>query len=787
MNGMKAKAGQALVGTPAVIDRERRQKSTFGRLLEEYKARGRVDLLTDFLVAVAAFLLAQTHALFGVYPFAVAFLCALRRHLLVGVLGAVLGSLLLGEAGVLYLVIYISVFLLRLVFSAVAPRFFESAGLFDEHPLFRVLEACLVGCLMAAYELALFGIYDYTVLFALGAVLLPSVFTLLFAALMETGISLAAAIGKEPYALPASSRTGASGLFLQLGGLSLLFALVLSLRSTVFYGVSLARCATTLFTLLISRRFGGMRGCAAGLVLALAGEAVYIPVFGLLGLLSGLYSAIGVPCALAAAVIAGGAYAVYVEGLSGFLEVVPELSVTSVLAWPFLRTITPADVGFFEKKQEQTEEASAADGQNEVANAYRSIARVLYDISEKEKRPAPEALGTLCGQIQTATCRTCSARSRCKEELAVRTSLATGKDMWVSCENMQKMRDALARECAVLSERQHLGGTKGAFSAEYALHARLLEELERRRREEEEEDVLLSKTLKARLAENGISVARASVLGKRTRRVVLSGVRQKGGAAGAARLREICVEVCGSWLSDAAVSGYGRAATYVFESERKYAARTVTATKARTEKEPSGDRTECFSDEGGVAYILLSDGMGSGASAASAAGLCVSVLSSLLRVGVEPKTALELADNLLCAENEECSVALDMLSIDLCASAASFIKSGAAASFVRRGDSLYRIRAKTIPMGVLREVDAEEIHFDIEEGDLFILLSDGVMQGNEDGGWLKEHLRRCEGLPLEQLAKSILAAAANHTEEGADDMTVALTQIVREGVEVQSA
>ena len=745
-------------------------------MLDEYRDKGRGGFLFSLLSGVCAFLLAQTHALFGVYPFAIAFLCAQRRYMLSTLLGALLGAFLMGEKGYLYIFIYISVFLLRFAFSAIAPRFFESGGLFDEHPLFRVLEACLVGSFMAAYELALFGIYDYTVLFALGAVLLPSLLTLAYAALMETGVTLPALLGKEGYALPSETRTGGASFFLQIGGMALLFSLVLSLGGVTFFGVSLSRCVITVFTLLVSRRFGGMRGCAVGLILALADKALYIPAFGLLGLLSGLYTAIGMPCALASAVLASSGYAVYVGGLTGFLEVLPEISVTALLLWPFLRIIPLAPPDFFEKEAPVAFPPSEPK-ENAVATAYRAISSVLGDASRRERELSPEALSLLCGQVQTAHCRTCAHRAHCKEEIAVRTALSLGEEKADGCEAYGRMREMLAKECAAHTEEQRLGGTKGTLSAEYALHAALLEELDKRKNDVLTEDSALSLSLRGRLKESGISVASLHVYGRDAYRVVLSGVTAKGGENISERLRAICSEVCGTGFTEARAVRHGRRAEYVLESEKMYDIHSASATLARAQGEVSGDKTEIFKGDEGKLYAILSDGMGSGRGAAMASTLCISVLSSLLRAGVGERTALSVCANILSAGNEECSVALDMLSLDLYAGRASFYKSGAAASFVKRGESLYRIRAKTIPMGVLREVDCERIGIDLEKDDLLILLSDGVMQGAEDGTWLKELLRREDEGDLDRLARRILSAARDRSLLEADDMTVSLIRV----------
>lgn len=761
---------------PVPLSAVREKRNFFGEVKEAFVSRTRTELFCDILTAVCAFLFARTHALFGVYPFGLALLCGLSTHVLAALLGTVAGALMMPGAGPLYTAVYISIFFLRLIFSYAAPRFFESRGIFDEHPLFRVLEACVAGSLMAAYELALFGIYDYTVLFALGAVLLPPLLTLLYAAFAETGISLLSLIGKEPLTREAPSRTGASALFLQLGGLALGFSLVLSLRPFSFFGLSLARCALTVLTLFVSRRFGGVRGCCTGLVLALAEDAAYIPAYGLVGLLSGLYTAVGMPCALAAAVAAGGGYAVYTNGLTGFLSLVPELSVGALLSWPFLRRLSAAEADFFTPPVKEEKKAPVMrEDAGGVARAYREISALL-DASAQSEREDGEVLASLCERVKGISCRRCPAGGVCTESEAVLNALKSGKSEGIVCESLPKMQASLARERAEISEKKRFGGEKGALSLEYALHARFLEEREEKRAEVEGEDEEASERLRAHLEKNGFSFSAVRVFGKRRRRVLIGEMKQKESERDEERLCALCGQALGESFPFARLIREGRRFSYLLESVQRYRIQIGIATKAKRMDEPSGDMAVGFEGDDGIAYAALSDGMGSGSAAADAASLCVGALSSLLSAGAREDTALSLVGNLLCAGDEERSVALDLLSVDLYSGRVCFHKSGAAASFMLREDSLYRIRAKTIPMGVLRGVDTEKIELNAAEGDLLVLLSDGVMGGKEDGGWLKTLLFREGTDDLTALAEKILAEAGR--EHGAsDDRTVLLVRL----------
>ncbi len=760
-----------------------RREGFFARLINEYRMRTRSDVFMDILIGLLACLFAQTHALFGVYPFATALLCASRRHVGAAYIGAALGCWFMGERGILYLAVYTAVLVLRVIFSCAARKWFDSRGVFDEHPLFRVLEASLVGCMMAAYELALFGIYDYTVLFALGAVFLPALLTLLYAGFAESGMTLSAFLGKEEYKASEYVRSYAFSVFVEVCGLSLLFSTVFALSGISFFGVSLGKCAITLFTLVLTRRFGALRGTAAALILSLAEGVTYVPAFGLLGLLSGLYQMIGMPCALAAAVAAGGGFAVYVNGLSGFLDVVPEMAVTSLLAWPLLRSLPRAEDSFFWRPaviSAAAEENLPEEGDGMV-RAYGDIAEALGALASREALPDKEEYAALCRKVKEEVCRRCPAKGECKEETAVSHALASvcrGEAAEGSpCEGYPLMEESLKKEAASLLRKKSTGGGIGAFSAEYALHARLLAERAARERAENEENDTLTEKLTARLLSAGIAADAVSVIGKERFRITLDGVRwQDPKAPNEERLREICATLCGKGLSAPSLFYNGKRISYYLESEEKYTVTTAVSSIASREKEPSGDRALAFS-EGGVSYSLLCDGMGSGKGAARAAGLSASVLSSLLSAHVRCDTALALLSNLLCAAEEERSVSLDLLCLDLVRGEATFLKSGAAASFAFREGALYRIRAKSAPMGVFRESESERVRLDAREGDLYILLSDGVMQGSEDGAWLKDLLRENEGEEPQALADMILAAASSRAGEKKDDMTVLLTRL----------
>ena len=192
--------------------------------------------------------------------------------------------------------------------------------------------------------------------------------------------------------------------------------------------------------------------------------------------------------------------------------------------------------------------------------------------------------------------------------------------------------------------------------------------------------------------------------------------------------------------------------------------------------EISGDKQKRFFTRDDYFYSIISDGMGSGRGASSAAELCVGFLELLLKSGSSKTVSMRMLNNLLRARGDECSATVDMLEIDLIYGRTTFLKSGAAISFVKRGEDIFRIRSKTVPIGLMKNLDAEKTDFEIKEGDVIIMLSDGIIGADEDMGWLLALLVKPLPDSLEDCAKEIIIRAQSKNE-CKDDMTVSIIKI----------
>ena len=176
-------------------------------------------------------------------------------------------------------------------------------------------------------------------------------------------------------------------------------------------------------------------------------------------------------------------------------------------------------------------------------------------------------------------------------------------------------------------------------------------------------------------------------------------------------------------------------------------------------------------------YAICSDGMGSGEEAKQTSEFACNFLKSSLGIG-SPETAMHLLNNTLLGKGGECSATVDIFALDTLDGSATFIKSGAAPSFVKRDSSIFRIKSSTAPIGLMKSIDSERIRVEIKGGDYVIMLSDGVSEIAEESPWLLELLTKPAEQTPKAYAEHILTEAKKHSRSH-DDMSVIVVKIIK--------
>lgn len=188
----------------------------------------------------------------------------------------------------------------------------------------------------------------------------------------------------------------------------------------------------------------------------------------------------------------------------------------------------------------------------------------------------------------------------------------------------------------------------------------------------------------------------------------------------------------------------------------------------------SGDRGTYFKTEQGVLCILLSDGMGSGESAAKESVAAVRILERFLRAGVDPAVAMELLNSMMLLKNEESwgFATIDLMCIDLFTGEAGFYKYGAAPSYVRSGKNVRRVNSESLAAGLSVGTGCapDVTKLRLKPGSVALIASDGVLAETKDQ-WIRTLLAEHDVSDTKALARDALQFALKQYGRS-DDMTV---------------
>lgn len=194
-----------------------------------------------------------------------------------------------------------------------------------------------------------------------------------------------------------------------------------------------------------------------------------------------------------------------------------------------------------------------------------------------------------------------------------------------------------------------------------------------------------------------------------------------------------------------------------------------------------GDSFESFYDGKGNFNVVLSDGMGTGMRAAVDSSLASSMTARLIRSGFSHAAAFRLVNSALMLKSSEESLAtLDVLSIDLYTGNARLCKAGAAATLVKKRESVTAVNRASMPLGILEEADFVSTEFKLRRGDTAVMASDGAFEYSLNTA--KMILSGASDASVEAVAEKIAEAAKRERgKKPADDVTVIALKLVPNG------
>ncbi len=210
----------------------------------------------------------------------------------------------------------------------------------------------------------------------------------------------------------------------------------------------------------------------------------------------------------------------------------------------------------------------------------------------------------------------------------------------------------------------------------------------------------------------------------------------------------------------------------------------LTIGKAQLAKDEKGICGDCGGDlllEDGRQLLMVSDGMGVGQKAALESGAALSLVSRLLEAGFHQDTTIDTVNATLALRaKQESFVTLDLCMLDLYSGEAEFIKTGGAPSFVKKRDGVKVVHGSSLPVGMLGQLEQEKAVERVEVGDMIILASDGLLEGNivNDVQWLTRVLEQSPHLTAQGMAEYLLEkTVCLNGGKIKDDITILVAQV----------
>lgn len=557
------------------------------------------------------------------------------------------------------------------------------------------------------------------------------------------------------------------------GALALAFTGVYAMRGSTFFGFEVAFLVAAFLTMAAAERWGATTGGIAGLVLGAAAGLSHSPALGAAGLAAGALAGLSPTAAVAAGGIVAAGISIVSDGFGALGGAVPLAAIAATTAVPAVKLGFTARVeSFFGFKAGARSDAVSLDYTFEreradealrrasgLADAYEAMSKTFFDLSRHLRRPELNETAQLVRDACMGRCGACPQNKAClvDDRDSVEDALAhvtlelhangrVGADAvpeWLAarCWHMPRILDDINETYAKIAWERIRNDKTEVFAIDYEGTARLLHDMCDRLRADCAPDPEATDRLRRRLRYMDIDADAVAVSGGRIKRVLAAGVDLSGVRMGADDLRRALSNVVGMPLTPPTFTIEGDRVDMSAVSLPLFTARCAVRTRASErgaegeggdDANINGDTASYFSSDDGRTYCLLSDGMGTGREAALTSRVCALYLERMLVGGARTSVALELLASFLRCRCSECSATVDLCELDLRSGIASFVKSGAAPSFLVRGGSVFRIQSKTAPIGILRALDAEKTELALQDGDLIVMVSDGVAVSYDD-------------------------------------------------------
>lgn len=570
---------------------------------------------------------------------------------------------------------------------------------------------------------------------------------------------------------------------------------LMGFRPARFFGCFVIITAAFLF----SRSGGSIAGIAIGGCIAVSGTSVALSIcYGICGLLSGIFSKFGqLVCALVFTLTAGIAALLdgSDEGLCVFAEAASAAFVFAVIPKKRLLRVR-SNILNPKAKRIESEFGSAGEMLLNASRAIGSVSECVANVSKGIEAMSPANDIMVCLRVSERVCSQCSLKDTfCPEEgefANILEKLSQGETVTVQdfsanfnakCPNAVQVAESFnkvyASRNAINALQANSSRNRELACGQFDWTANLLRELSENIGNGAQSLFGKEKCAARVLSDFGFKVQSTSCVQPPSGALKLTcTVDDIPPSTSLSMLTAALSTELEAQLNPPKIREITGGKELVFLRKELFKIRLGSASANCANKKLCGDYFECFRTES-KAYIILSDGMGTGGRAAIDSTMTVELFSRLIRAGISLDSALSITNSALSVKSDDESLStLDVAEIDLFDGNTVILKAGAAPSFYTVSGKVKEIEIPSTPLGILSKVRFNRYSLKLRGGDSLVMVSDGILGcGNV---WLKDEIKAFSGgSDATGFSESVLDSARRRCGKNFDDMTV-ITAVAQE-------
>ncbi|TCP57674.1 stage II sporulation protein E [Tumebacillus sp. BK434] len=445
----------------------------------------------------------------------------------------------------------------------------------------------------------------------------------------------------------------------------------------------------------------------------------------------------------------------------------------------------------------------------EVSSVFDELSRTFSQISGTVVKPQDDVMNKTLDTVAKEVCGSCFKRTQCWEKnfygtyrALFDTATLIEIDGGVNRSNMpaelkkfcvrtEQILPAMHR-AVEMSKRDmqwqyQLADSRNMVAAQLAGIGTIMGDLAQEIRKENNVSVDHEEHIVAALEHLGLSIRSADIISLDEGKVEIEVT--SAGAASADEGEKLIAPLLSEIIGENIVVSRKRfwedenSVTMTLSSAKVYHIETGVASAAKDGRMHCGDSFTTLDVGNGKFAVAVSDGMGNGERAMQESSAAIRLLQQLLKAGFEEQMAIKTVNSvLLLRSKDEIFTTMDLALIDMFTAKTEFLKIGSSPSFIKRGQQVFSIEGENVPIGILQEIDIQTVEEELKEGDLLILMSDGIFDApkhtDDKEGWLKKRIEEFQSSSPQEIADMLveLAVRINHGKI-IDDMTVLVAKV----------